>query len=40
VVYPGEFHGIWTPSYIKDLYTRYLDWFAKYVKGKGTEAEE
>jgi len=40
VVYPGEFHGIGTPSYIKDLYTRYLDWFAKYVKGKGTEAEE
>jgi dipeptidyl aminopeptidase/acylaminoacyl peptidase len=22
VVYPGEFHGIGTPSYIKDLYTR------------------
>jgi dipeptidyl aminopeptidase/acylaminoacyl peptidase len=40
VVYPGEFHGIGTPSNIKDLYTRYLDWFAKYVKGKGTEAEE
>jgi dipeptidyl aminopeptidase/acylaminoacyl peptidase len=40
VVYPGEFHGIGKPSYIKDLYTRYLDWFARYVKGKGTEAEE
>lgn len=40
VVYPGEFHGISTPSYIKDKYTRYLDWFAKYVKGKETEAEE
>jgi dipeptidyl aminopeptidase/acylaminoacyl peptidase len=40
VVYPGEFHGIGTPSYVKDKYTRYLDWFAKYVKGKGTEAEE
>jgi len=35
VVYPGEFHGISTPSYIKDKYTRYLDWFAKYVKGEG-----
>ena len=34
VVYPGEFHGIGTPSYIKDKYTRYLDWFAKYVKGE------
>lgn len=35
VVYPGEFHGIGTPSYVKDKYTRYLDWFAKYVKGEG-----
>jgi dipeptidyl aminopeptidase/acylaminoacyl peptidase len=33
VVYPGEFHGIDTPSYIKDLYERYLDWYSKYVKG-------
>jgi len=33
VVYPGEYHGIGTPSYIKDLYERYLAWFAKYVKG-------
>ena len=32
VVYPGEFHGIDTPSYIKDLYERYLDWYGKYVK--------
>jgi len=34
VVYPGEYHGIATPSYIKDLYQRYLAWFAKYVKGE------
>jgi len=27
VVYPGEYHGIDTPSYAKDLYQRYLDWF-------------
>ncbi|MGD8540043.1 MAG: S9 family peptidase [Candidatus Aminicenantes bacterium] len=40
VVYPGEFHGIGTPSYIKDLYTRYLEWFAKYVKGEKAEPEE
>jgi dipeptidyl aminopeptidase/acylaminoacyl peptidase len=32
VVYPGEFHGIGTPSYIKDLYSRYMDWYGKYVK--------
>jgi dipeptidyl aminopeptidase/acylaminoacyl peptidase len=36
VVYPGEFHGIDTPSYIKDLYERYLDWYGKYVKGRAS----
>jgi dipeptidyl aminopeptidase/acylaminoacyl peptidase len=36
VVYPGEFHGIRTPSYIKDLYERYLDWYGKYVKGSAS----
>ena len=34
VVYPGEYHGIYTPSYIKDRYERYLDWFGKYIKGE------
>jgi dipeptidyl aminopeptidase/acylaminoacyl peptidase len=33
VVYPGQFHGIDTPSYTKDLYERYLAWFDKYAKG-------
>jgi dipeptidyl aminopeptidase/acylaminoacyl peptidase len=32
VVYPGEFHGIQTPSYLKDRFERYLDWYGKYVK--------
>ncbi len=36
VVYPGEFHGIDMPSYIKDLYERYLDWYGKYVKGSAS----
>jgi len=36
VVYPGEFHGIQTPSYIKDLYERYLDWYGKYVKSSAS----
>jgi dipeptidyl aminopeptidase/acylaminoacyl peptidase len=39
VVYPGEYHGIGTPSYIKDLYQRYLAWFAKYVKGQDTAGD-
>ncbi len=29
VVYPGEYHGIDTPSYKQDLYQRYLDWFGE-----------
>jgi len=33
VVYPGEFHGIRRPSFIRDRYERYLGWFNKYVKG-------
>ena len=32
VVYPGEHHGIATPSYVKDLYERYLGWFARYLE--------
>ncbi len=34
VVYPGEFHGIDTPSHTRDLYQRYLDWFGRYVLGR------
>jgi len=34
VVYPGEFHGIDTPSHAKDLYERYLAWFGRYLKGE------
>jgi dipeptidyl aminopeptidase/acylaminoacyl peptidase len=32
VVYPDEHHGIRRPSFIKDRYERYLNWFNKYVK--------
>jgi dipeptidyl aminopeptidase/acylaminoacyl peptidase len=32
VVYPGEYHGIDTPSYTRDLYERYLDWFDRHTK--------
>lgn len=34
VVYPGEFHGIKRPSFVRDRYNRYLDWYEKYVKGE------
>ncbi len=38
VIYPNEFHGISRPSYVKDRYQRYLDWYAKYVLGKPVPA--
>ena len=38
VVYPGEHHGIGKPSYLKDLYERYLAWYGRYVKGAPAEA--
>lgn len=34
IIYPGQFHGITTPSYQKDRVERYLKWFDKYVKAK------
>ena len=33
VVYPGQGHGLAVPSYQKDRYQRYLEWYAKWVKG-------
>ena len=36
VIYPGQFHGITTPTYKIDRFQRYLDWYEKYLKpGKG-----
>ena len=32
IVYPGQFHGIRRPSFLRDRYQRYLDWYAKYLK--------
>jgi dipeptidyl aminopeptidase/acylaminoacyl peptidase len=37
VIYPGQFHGITTPTYKIDRLQRYLDWYNKYLKaGKAT----
>lgn len=33
VVYPNEHHGIRRPSFVKDRYERYLDWYNSYLKG-------
>ncbi len=32
VVYPGEFHGFTRPSFIRDRYQRWFDWYDKYVR--------
>jgi dipeptidyl aminopeptidase/acylaminoacyl peptidase len=32
VIYPGQFHGIAKPSYVRDRYGRYLDWYGRYLK--------
>ena len=32
VIYPGQFHGITTPSYKIDRLQRYLAWYDKYLK--------
>jgi len=34
VIYPGEHHGIRRPSFVLDIYQRYLGWYAKYLGGK------
>ncbi|MFN9201746.1 MAG: prolyl oligopeptidase family serine peptidase [Gemmatimonas sp.] len=33
VVYPGQFHGITRPSFVRDRSERYLGWYAKYLMG-------
>ncbi|HNR76116.1 MAG TPA: prolyl oligopeptidase family serine peptidase, partial [Parvularculaceae bacterium] len=32
IVYPGEDHSIDRPSFVKDRYERWLDWYRKYLK--------
>jgi len=32
IVYPNQNHGITLPSYQKDRFQRYLDWYGKYLK--------
>lgn len=33
IVYPGQYHGLTVPSYLKDRLTRYLGWYDKHLKG-------
>jgi dipeptidyl aminopeptidase/acylaminoacyl peptidase len=34
VIYPGQFHGLTTPSYLRDRLQRYVAWYDKYLKPK------
>jgi dipeptidyl aminopeptidase/acylaminoacyl peptidase len=34
IVYPGQFHGFTRPSFIRDRYQRYFDWYDKYLMAK------
>ncbi len=34
VVYPDESHGISRPSFVRDRYERYLDWYDTHVRGR------
>lgn len=33
IVYPGQFHGITRPSFVRDRYDRYLAWYGKFLAG-------
>lgn len=35
IVYPGQYHLLTRPSYIKDRIQRYLDWFDRYLGAAG-----
>jgi len=32
VIYPGQFHGLKRPSFLRDRFQRYLDWYARHLK--------
>ena len=39
VIYPGQFHGLTTPSYERDRLQRYADWYGKYLQPVAATAE-
>ena len=40
IIYPGQFHGITVPSYVRDRLQRYLAWFNKYLMPARSEASQ
>jgi dipeptidyl aminopeptidase/acylaminoacyl peptidase len=35
VIYPGQYHGLDKPSYLRDRIQRYLDWHGRFLKPRG-----
>jgi dipeptidyl aminopeptidase/acylaminoacyl peptidase len=35
IIYPGQFHTLTTPSYIRDRLERYVAWYDKHLKSPG-----
>jgi dipeptidyl aminopeptidase/acylaminoacyl peptidase len=33
VIYPGQYHGLRKPSYVRDRLERYLSWYGRYIPG-------
>jgi dipeptidyl aminopeptidase/acylaminoacyl peptidase len=33
VIYPGEWHPVTVPSYLRDRMQRHLDWYGRYLGG-------
>ena len=32
IIYPDQYHGLTRPSFLRDRYQRYLDWYGKHLK--------
>jgi dipeptidyl aminopeptidase/acylaminoacyl peptidase len=32
VIYPGEYHGIERPSFVRDRLTRYVAWYDRFLE--------
>ena len=39
VIYPGQYHGLTTPSYQRDRLQRFLSWWGKYLKPAAADAK-
>jgi dipeptidyl aminopeptidase/acylaminoacyl peptidase len=35
VIYPGQYHGIRKPSYVRDRLERYVAWYGRYIRSGG-----